>query len=178
MEQKILNVPKISQLPGSYCGVACLNMCFSYYGINISQKQLSYFFDNSEIIPQAGVHLEDMIKVAKTFQFRTKKLFNLNLNKVISLIDSEIPVVTLISNYLEVTGEITEKKELKKYKKLRSGRDSSHSIIFKGYNLNESLLYIIDPQDLRRKKLNFSQFDIARGPVKDIIKTKLGFIIY
>lgn len=162
--KKIIPIPKTRQLKGEYCAVACLKMCLDYYKIKVSQRDLTEYFEDDEFIKTLGVEMDDLVKVASQFNIDGKLVYNLSLEKIISLIKLNIPVLSCIKNYQEVLGNFREGPELKKYLKEISSEDYlNHCIILNGFDLKESYLHIIDPSDLRRSKLDFERYSISWG---------------
>ncbi len=136
MKRKILNVPKIKQLP-FHCGPASLSMILAYYGRNIDQKEIAPMADFD---PEDGVFPPRLAECARDLGYMVEELQGLSIQEAISIIrDKGIPLIARVRS--------------------RRREGGAHLIIIKGYDLNEKILYINDPKDLRRKRIDFTSFE-------------------
>ena len=138
--KKVLDAPKIKQLPGGYCGVASLNMIVAYHGLQISQEDLAQYFLEPDTIEEAGVSRHEIVMAARELGFIAHPYNGLNLEKVIELIDRDLPIIARIKSKSWGWG---------------------HFCVIKGYDDKQPLIYINNPDDLRRNKIDWQEFKYA-----------------
>jgi ABC-type bacteriocin/lantibiotic exporter with double-glycine peptidase domain len=137
--KEVLAVPKIKQLPGGYCGVASLEMILAYHGLEIPQLELAEYFDEPDTIKEQGIWRQEIATAARKLGFLADSYYNMDLEKVIELINQGLPVIARV--------------------KSRKRKGLAHFICVKGYDTNESVIYYNDPGDLRRSKYSYEQFE-------------------
>ncbi|MBL7085234.1 MAG: HEAT repeat domain-containing protein, partial [Candidatus Omnitrophica bacterium] len=136
-ERKILNVPKVKQLP-FHCGPASLSMVLAYYGISMDQEEVATMAD---LDPEDGVFPPKLAECVRGFGYVAKEFHELSIPEVISIIgNKEIPLIVRIKSFKREEGY-------------------AHLIVIKGYDLNERILYINDPNDLDRERIDFDSFE-------------------
>ncbi len=150
MNKNVLDVPKIKQLPGDYCGVACLCMVFSYYGFEITQEELTGFFKEPEEIEFGGVYPREVVQVAKKCDFKAKAFRNLKLEDLIKSIDENVPLIARCKPHWNVDD------------------GGTHFYIVKGYDLKKEKIFVNDPAYLNKNKFSYEDF-LKLWKVDDIL---------
>ncbi|MBI5066203.1 C39 family peptidase [Candidatus Woesearchaeota archaeon] len=150
MSKKILDVPKIKQLPGEYCGVACLCMIFSYYGFEITQEELTGFFNEPEEIEYSGVYPKEVVRVARKCDFNAQALRNLCLEDLVKSIDNKTPLIVRCKSHWDFYG------------------NGTHFYIVKGYDLEKEKIFVNDPAHLNKSNFSYKEF-LRLWRVNDIL---------
>ena len=96
MAKKVLDVPKIKQLP-RHCGPASLSMVLSYLGHDISQEEIAEYW-GEEHIKKRGVEKHSLVLCARELGFIAHPYYNLRLEDVIRIIDSGLPIIARVQS--------------------------------------------------------------------------------
>ena len=138
MSIKILDAPKIKQRP-QYCGIACLDMALSYFGLEISQEDTAQYFKNyKEIEKNMGVYTSELVSVAKKLGFKATYWEKLGLEDIIEFIDKNSPIIAL-GRWLK-------------------DPYARHFILIKGYDNKKRQVFVNDPDDLRKNRFDYDKF--------------------
>lgn len=135
MKRKILEVPKIKQLP-IHCGPASLSMVLEYYGRDIDQREIALLADFD---PEDGVFPPGLAECARNLGYIVEELYESSIQEVISIIRDDIPLIARVKG--------------------RKRKGISHLMVIKGYDLDKRVLYFNDPYDLRKGKIDFHSFE-------------------
>lgn len=144
-KKRILDVPKVKQLK-NYCGPASLSMVFAYHGKHLTQEEIADeitatlrngYYQRTPI-RKNGIYANDLAVYAKNKDFEVRYYLNSSLEKLIELIDSNIPPIVGIDDVKDP--------------------NEGHFSVVKGYDFEKSLIYYNDPDNLRRSKLRLKQF--------------------
>ncbi|PIN80659.1 hypothetical protein COV11_03635 [Candidatus Woesearchaeota archaeon CG10_big_fil_rev_8_21_14_0_10_30_7] len=138
MNKKVLDVPKIKQLPGNFCGVASLSMILSYNGIKMPQEELADYFESSlEEITHQGVYYTEVMHAARELGFIAHPYHNLTLDHLIKFIDDDFPIIIRCKAHWNTSGR--------------------HFYVVKGYDKNNKKIIINDPAHLNKKQFDFEE---------------------
>lgn len=130
---KVLNVPKIRQLP-MYCGPTSLAMVLSFYGERIDQERIGEIagFD-----PEEGVYPPNLVRAARSLGYFARGGHNFGLKDIIFLLRQEIPLVARIKSRSDGCG---------------------HIVVVRGFNRRDEI-YINDPWEARGFRIDYHEFE-------------------
>lgn len=95
---KFIQVPLTYQATSFSCGAAALQSVLYYYGLAIRERKMAEKLrTNSEI----GTEYKNIIKIAQSFDFTAKAIFNTSLNELEKFIEGDIPVIVLIQAWAD-----------------------------------------------------------------------------
>jgi PKD repeat protein len=158
----IPGVPYHSQIKWYYCGPACLEMLFNYYGTDISQTEIAGVARTDPNPPAMGTYMDDMIRAAQFSDLSTSVgtehspitgytgrglgyaafgTWYMTMAELKTLIDSGYPIIVL----------------------MRYGTSSSqnygHFRVVIGYDDGTSVFTLHDPIDGANIQMDYSTFD-------------------
>ncbi len=86
----MLKIKPFKQSTGYLCGPASLKMILSYYGVNKSEKIIA---KQTNTTSKRGCSLQDLIKYAKSLDFKAYYKDNFSIKNIEDLINKKIPVI-------------------------------------------------------------------------------------
>ncbi|MBI4746719.1 MAG: C39 family peptidase [Deltaproteobacteria bacterium] len=87
-----LKVPYFRQENETHCGVACIRMVLSFYGLGVSEFELADECETGWLGNTCGELVQGVIK----YDFEAKELENVTHDYLVSLIESNSPLIVLL----------------------------------------------------------------------------------
>jgi len=131
MTRKILDVPKVKQLP-DYCLPASVSMVLMYYGISVDQEEIAKEISPYEL---GGFKNCGILEYTEIIGVKVKIIENCSIEHSINMVDNDIPPI------IRATSLVTS--------------NMAHMSVIKGYDLDYKRFIFNDPRDLRRSNLGF-----------------------
>jgi hypothetical protein len=149
-EEKVLTIPYSKQDRAYACGQNSFLMIMGYWGSGLTKRQL---FGMTGYNPTTSKAFEDI--VASRFPEYTYEVIERKIETVITAIDADRPVMmeidALFLPYIDY------------------GTSAGHYIVAVGYNTEEELIYLRDPNSPYTEAISYGELEAAwKGPRKKI----------